>query len=365
VPVAAINSASVVTLFTEDGKVVHRLIYQIRNSAKQFLEVSLPENADVWSVFVGKQPVESSINTKGKLLVPLIRSKYVNNRLDVFPVEIVYCIVNDRFSTFGSQDSYLPAVDILISQLIWSVYLPNDYSYIYFNSTLEKEEIIRGVNIFTGAKRQYDESAMQEINKSGEFKHDKLKKAYKGKDYKSRFRNVPMKEEQITSQVDAELGFSGRLEGLAQEAPRASVSRAQAGAGLLPIQIQVPQSGHVYRFARTIIKTDDPLTFSVVYSRLLVINALKWVVIFIVLLLIYMIRKRLIRIWTMLNNLWKKHEPVIKKYAQSPMTPFVLLALILVFWAISKVFALAFFFLFWVSLVYHFLQYRRKRRSGV
>ncbi|HEX9974389.1 MAG TPA: hypothetical protein VGD14_20135, partial [bacterium] len=98
VPIATINSANVVTLFTEDGKIVHRLIYQVRNSAKQFLEIQLPPNADVWSVFVGNDPVESSMNNQGKLLVPLIRSRSVNNRLDTFPIEVIYCLVNSNFS---------------------------------------------------------------------------------------------------------------------------------------------------------------------------------------------------------------------------------------------------------------------------
>lgn len=373
VPVAAINSASVVTLFTEDGKVVHRLVYKVRNSAKQFLGVFLPENADVWSVFVGNQPVESSMNAEGKLLVPLIRSRSVNNQLDEFPVEIIYCIVNDRFSMVGSQDSTLPAVDLLISQLIWSVYLPNDYSYIYFKSTLEKEDIIRGINVFGGLKRQYDETVMQDISKSGEWKEDTIKKAYKGKDYRSQFRNVPMKEDQIASQVDNELGFSQRLEGLAkQEAPRAAISRASSGTGLMPIQIQVPTGGQVYRFARTIIKTDDPLSFSVVYTRLWTVNALKWMLFIIILFIIYIGRKRVSRIgkWVEtksqgIKNYWQRNESTIKRGAQSTMTPFILLGLIVLFWSISKGLASLFIFLMWISIVYQIIQYRKKRKTNV
>jgi len=40
VPVATVTSASAVSLFTEDGKIVHRLVYQVRNNSKQFLEFS-------------------------------------------------------------------------------------------------------------------------------------------------------------------------------------------------------------------------------------------------------------------------------------------------------------------------------------
>ena len=100
------------------------------------------------------------LNSEGKLLVPLNRSQSVNNRLDTFPVEVIYNMSDDPFAIFGSQESSLPAVDLMVSQLVWSVYLPNDYSYKYFSSTLEKEEIIRGINIFSGSRREYDESMM-------------------------------------------------------------------------------------------------------------------------------------------------------------------------------------------------------------
>ena len=370
VPVATINSASVVTLFTEDGKVVHRLVYQIRNSAKQFLEIQLPKNADVWSVFVDKQPVESSINGLGKLLVPLIRSHLVNNRLNTFPVEIIYCMVEDRFSFFGSQQSMLPAVDLLISQLIWSVYLPNDYSYHYFTSTLEKEDIIRGLNVFAGKQRQYDDSIMQEVNEAGDLRDgDKMKRAYKGKDYKSRFKNVPMKEEQMSSQVAAELEFSGRLDGLAaQQEPRAATISGTGGTGILPIQIEVPTGGQVYRFARTIIKTEDPLNFSVFYTRLWINSLIKWIFIILIVLIIFLVRNKLTKPWRWCKEkfkifveFWNKHLVTIQKYAQSTMTPFVLIGLVLVCFTFSWGLAVLCLFLFWVSVVYQVLNHFKKK----
>jgi hypothetical protein len=208
VPVATINTANVVTLFTEDGKLVNRLIYQVKNSAKQFLEIQLPEKADVWSVFVGNQPVESSINGQGKMLIPLLRSHTENNRLNAFPVEVIYALSEDKFNWFGSRETVLPSVDLMASQIIWSIYLPNDYSYMYFKSTLEKEEMIRGLNVFSGMQRQYNEEAMKEVFQSGdeepsEVRQDKLEQAYGGKDYKSRFRNVPLEEDQLSKIIRA------------------------------------------------------------------------------------------------------------------------------------------------------------------
>ena len=370
VPVATINSANIVTLFTEDGKIVHRLVYQVRNSAKQFLEIQLPEKADVWSVFVGNEPVESSINAQGKLLVPLIRSRSVNNRLDTFPVEVIISLGEDRFAWYGSKKSALPAVDLLISQLIWSVYLPNDYSYLYFQSTLEKEEIIRGLNVLQNVQRQFNETEMKDVNvKPDQMSRERLSRVYKGKGYKSEFRNVPLQEEQISSQVTAELEFSGRLEGLAQQDPQQLAAPAGVGkTGLLPIQIQIPTGGQVYRFAKTIVKAEDPLSMNVVYTQNGFLKTIKWFIVIVILGIFYLMRKQGLRLFRWLqerfNDLcswYQKHEVTIKKYAQSKMTLFALLGLVIVFSPISLWLMLLAFFFFWISVVFHFLQYRERK----
>ena len=376
VPVATINSANAVTLFTEDGKIVHRLVYQVRNSAKQFLEIQLPESAQVWSVFVGNQPVESSLNDGGKLLVPLIRSRTQNNRLDTFPVEVLYCVVDESFSPLSLRKSSLPKVDVLVSQLIWSVYLPNDYSYIHFTSTLEKEEIIRGLNLFSSGKREYDESAMRQLAgkvaampTSKENYNEELKKAYKRDDYRSKFRNQSIPEEQMASQVAAELEFGRRLEGLKQsETAIMPLSKGKVATGVLPIQIQIPTGGQVYRFAKTIITDEDPLTMSVVYTQDWVISLVKWLIYALIVWVFYLKRKDLQKLlqrfkagFSGLVGFYEKHETRIKQALQSMMTPFVLLGLFIVFWFLFKPLALMIFFFLWLSVVYQFFLNRQKK----
>ncbi len=376
VPVAAINSASIVTLFTEDGKIVHRLVYQVRNNAKQFLEIKLPEESDVWSVFVCNQPVESSMKEQGHLLVPLIRSQYMNNVLQTFPVEVIYCLTEDRFALWSSRKARLPSVDLLVSRLIWSVYLPNDYNYLYFSSTLEKEEIIRGLNIFTGSQRQFDQEAMSEIGglagrEADELQTYDLKKIYKGKDYRSSFRNLPVKEEEISRQVNAELEFSGRLEGLAQNAYQGIVHSGSRGTGVLPIHIEVPTGGQVYRFARTIVKSDDELTMSVVYNRSWVMKAFKWLLAAIVVLILSanrrMIGRGLGRLGTAAQSFadyYKRHEKTVERIVQSKVTVFVIFGLFLWSLFVSMVMALLTFFWFCVIVIYQISRYRVRRAQA-
>jgi len=373
VPVATIHSANAVTLFTEDGKVVHRLIYQIRNSAKQFLQIRLPQDSDVWSVFVNNEPVESSINDENELLVPLIRSQTVNNRLQAFPVEVIFCLGQERFSLLGVRRAVLPPVDLLTSQIIWSVYLPNDYAYLYFNSTLEKEEMIRGINVLAGAQRRYNERAMREVRDLDEVTADALsgeglEKAYFGKEVKSRFRNVPLQEEQLSSQVEAELEFSGRLEDLAQTLP-AAAGGAATGTGVLPIQIEVPTGGQLYRFARSIVNPEDPLTMSVTCIRLGMVNLFKWILFLLLLGVLYILRERLVRqigrLISSVRALDKQNEKMLKKITYSIITPFVLLGLTLVFWSFSTLLTLLFFVLCWVTIIVQvrsFLEKRKKER---
>jgi hypothetical protein len=372
VPMAVINSANAVTLFTEDGKIVHRIIYNVRNSAKQFMEIALPEKADVWSVFVGNQPVESSLNSEGNLLIPLVRSRSVDDQLDTFPVEIIYALVQDRFSSFGTRSAFLPEVDLIVSQMIWSVYLPNDYTYSYFNSTLEKEEIIRGVaNFFGEARRDYDSGIMEDLSDSiGEEEApaaqvDKLKRAYSKNESVSRFRNVPMPKEQIASQMQAEIGFSNRMDGIQKQ------SMSGTSTGILPIQIQIPTSGQVYRFARTIIKSDDILSVEVYYSRSWTNNVLRWLVYILIAVVLFILRKRLAPVvrylkkgWLKLDNWYSSNNHRIKNIAKSRMTPFVIIGLIMAAWALSYfTITVILFFLFWISVVYQVFNYRKNKSS--
>jgi hypothetical protein len=202
-------------------------------------------------------------------------------------------------------------------------------------------------------------------------RRDSLKKVYKGKAYESTFRNIPMQEEQLASQFDAEIGFSGRLEGLAQQVAPAAAPRGAGATGILPIQIQVPTGGQVYRFAKTIIKPDDPLVVSVTYTQSWFTKLLKWLIIVLILWIIYLERRAVTRglRWCAekvraINTWYKKHEKTVQKVARSPVTPFVLFGLFIVFAFVSKLLTLLALFLFLVSVGYHISRYRKKKTTG-
>ncbi len=387
VPIATVHSANAVTLFTEDGKIVHRLSYQIRNSAKQFLQVQLPEGADVWSVFVDNKPVESSINGNEQLLVPLIRSRSSNNQLATFPVEVIYAEAETGFSWLGRRNAELPTIDLLVSQMLWSVYLPNDYSYMYFNSTLEKEEIIRGINLFGAEQRRYDAKEMKKITGGdnsllGYFSdvaespqvasrqaeaEQALEKAYKGSGHRSQFRNLEMDDARMNAQIANELQFSGALDQLAANEPQAT--KPQNG-GHLPVMIRVPTSGQVYRFARTIIRSDDALSMEVHYAQFGLLEVLRWIAYVLLALLVWRNRNRLKLLWrkvtdfaSILVSWWKANGETIFRMSKSPMTIVVVLGLLLISWPYSEFLTLALLFALWVLVLQRIIESRRAKRE--
>ena len=150
----------------------------------------------------------------------------------------------------------------------------------------------------------------------------------------------------------------------------ATVYGSTSGSGLMPIQIEIPTGGQVYRFAKTIVKTEDILNFSVIYTQSKLTDIYEWLIILFILFLLYLIRKRLYRMvgrvkeqLIRLNTDYNKHIDVIQKFALSAMAPFVLFGLFVVCCFISKLLALFVFFLFWISLIYQIFLYVKKPYS--
>ena len=194
-----------------------------------------------------------------------------------------------------------------------------------------------------------------------------MEKLYRGNKAQSTFRNFPMEKDKALQQLKNELEFSGRLEGLADLSEMPAVS-GQTATGVLPVHIRVPTGGQVYRFARTIIQPSDPLSFSVVYTRLWVLSLFKWFLVALIALTAYWNRRRLMRIvrfavaraeaaagWI------RNNERVLGRYAQSIVTPIILLGLVVIFSNISLKLTLLFFLLFVVSVSYHFMRFLKKR----
>jgi len=267
-----VDSASGVTLFTEDGKLVHRIIFQIRNTSKQFLELELPRKAQIWSVFVGGEPAKPRVS-ENRILIPLNRSQQDSTGLEAFDVELIYFEKQQSFGMLGSKESFFPVPDIIISQMLWSVYLPEGYSFLHFGGSVEKEKMARGLRLLLGSKGKIVPAMQHEPGETKDRKAEYRKEA--DKLIKQFSANLSLSEEQLVKQMENEAGFSQRVRDVQS-------GKAPAGGGLLPIRIHIPTTGRLFRFAKTLVN-EEPLELDFKYLS----NGTMWLIRILVLISVF------------------------------------------------------------------------------
>lgn len=146
--VTLVDSAVADTLVTVDGRRMTRVRYGVRNNRRQFLRLSLPEKAEVWSASVAGRGVKVAKGEGGGVLVPLVRSDAAGGAMTGFLVEVIYVengapLADGR----GELKVELPRADAPTSQLQWSVYFPE-------NAKIDKkhhEGTVRHVPYFSSA----------------------------------------------------------------------------------------------------------------------------------------------------------------------------------------------------------------------
>lgn len=236
--VAAIDSADYATLLTEEGKILNEAIYQVRNNVKQFLRISLPKGATLWSSFVGSKPVKAAKDKDGNILIPLEKSQLYGEQIAQFPVEIVYLDENVKMGLMGQLKLKLPQTDIPISQLNWATYLPLDYRYLNFDGDVKpvKQPLRRQVALL----RKAEERRKRPIGTQS-----------------------AAPQQMLFEQVDE----------LQQR-------------GVLPIKIKIPRQGRLYNFSKLLVTGKDTPWISVNYfSTLKKTYGFIWVIIIIAILI--------------------------------------------------------------------------------
>ncbi|MCU0665588.1 MAG: hypothetical protein MUF05_00600 [Candidatus Omnitrophica bacterium] len=234
--VTAIDSVDYMTLYTDEGKVLTKAVFQIRNNVKQFIHLNLPKNAVLWSAFVSGRPAKPAKDKNGDILVPLEKSQLSGDSLTQFPVEIVYLDSASKVGFFGNFKLHLPKTDIPISSLFWSLYLPKDYRYFAFGGDVKLE------------RNQAQGYIMHKSQRSGSYAVG------------SNF---------VSQQMVQDEQFQEELQ------------QAQVK-GALPIRIDVPQLGRSYRFSKLLI-TEKESPYVSAYFMYGFYTLLNWVKLFIVL----------------------------------------------------------------------------------
>ena len=120
---ANIEEARYQVLMSTDGKELVQARYAVRNNQRNFVKVTLPQGATVWTVTLAGKPVRPGQSPDGSLLLPLEKSRGGDDA-PAFAVEILYLTKAAVWTEKGREKVTLPALDLPISRTGLLLYYP-------------------------------------------------------------------------------------------------------------------------------------------------------------------------------------------------------------------------------------------------
>lgn len=112
---ANIEEAEYSALITDDGKLLVQARFAVRNNQRNFLKLSLPANAVLWSASVGGRPIRPGRAPDGSLLLPLEKSRS-GDEAPSFVVEVAYLDRTPSWIDKGHSSLAFVTVDLPISK---------------------------------------------------------------------------------------------------------------------------------------------------------------------------------------------------------------------------------------------------------
>ena len=120
---ANVEEARYRVLLSKEGKTLVQALYAIRNNQRNFLKVTLPQGAAIWSASLAGKPVRPGQSPDGSLLLPLEKAR-AGEEAPVFAVEIFYLVRDTAWTEKGKARLALPALDLPISRTGVLLYHP-------------------------------------------------------------------------------------------------------------------------------------------------------------------------------------------------------------------------------------------------
>jgi hypothetical protein len=111
---------------SDEGKMLVQASFAVRNNQRNFLKVTLPKDAVVWSASLAGRPIRPGQTPDGSLLLPLEKARS-GEEAPAFAVEILYFKRGTKWTDKGKLKLDLPVLDLPISQTGLLYYYPPLY----------------------------------------------------------------------------------------------------------------------------------------------------------------------------------------------------------------------------------------------
>src|SRR5438309_6187250 len=120
---ANVSEARYQVLISSQGKTLVQARYAVRNNQRNFLKITLPSGATLWSASLAGRAVRPGQSPDGSLLLPLDKARS-GEEAPEFAVEIVYLSHGSAWNDKGQFKLALPALDLPVSHTGLLVYHP-------------------------------------------------------------------------------------------------------------------------------------------------------------------------------------------------------------------------------------------------
>jgi hypothetical protein len=120
---ANIEEARYRVLLTRDGKSLVESRYAVRNNQRNFVKVTLPPGAMLWSATLAGKPVRPGSAPDGSLLLPLAKA-HAGDDTPEFALDIVYLLPGSSWTDKGRVKLPLPALDLPVSRTGLQIFYP-------------------------------------------------------------------------------------------------------------------------------------------------------------------------------------------------------------------------------------------------
>jgi hypothetical protein len=216
---------------------------------------------------------------------------------------------------------------------------------------------------YSDLSRQYQQAPevsvsepLKEREKGFDKKNQALSMLRSQRALKSEFgRNLPVDEEVIADQLSKEMSFGAKLDEVAVSGGMTT--------GVMPIRIQIPTIGQVYRFAKQIV-SDEPLIVEATYIKDAPFTLIKLIVLILILYALYRKRDWLKRAWDAVSDWYRKR---LARFA-TPLNLVIVVAILFLFslFFLNLSIAKLLFFLLLIAVIYyavHYLRIRKERKK--
>lgn len=132
----AVDEATYAVMLTNGGKELVEATLRVANRARQFIAVTMPPGADVWSVFRDGEPVKAAVKD-GILLLPVANA----GGRETTTLRLTYFRQKPLIPYLWKRGLDLPAVDVPVQRVTLTTYLPRGYRYFAFSGSLRPGDL--------------------------------------------------------------------------------------------------------------------------------------------------------------------------------------------------------------------------------